>query len=865
MRSLLKRPGFLLVAVVTLGLGIGANTAIFSVVNAVLLRPLPYPGGDRIVRIIQNRPPAGQPGGLPPRLAAITTDDLQAWRTRTATFSEMAGYGPASLTLTGRDEPVRLAGARVSPAMFPLLGVAPFIGRAFDATEEKPGADAVAMLSFTAWQKYFAGDPDILRRTVMLDGKGYAVVGVMPQGFEFPDRQTEIWVPFTLTPSVITPGQRMIQIIQVIARVKNDVPLERASAEANVIFRQLREDETRSEAGLFGRGGPPADGPLVIRRGGPPADGPQMVQRGDVPMARRGGPDEGAPMRGGLFGPPAAVTIELAPLKDELVRPVRQALLVLLVAVGFVLLIACANVANLLLARASDRQQEMAVRTALGATRARIAQQVLTESLILAVMGSGVGVAIAWAGVETLRLVGPSDIPRLADIQIDAPMFLFTLAVSVITGAVFGAAPAVRLSRSSEMQTIKSGIAAAGSGLNVFGRHRTRGVLAIAEIGLAMVLLVGAGLLINSFRTLSNVNPGYDPRNVLAFQVALPESRYSGPQRSQFYQTLLERLSPLPDVTAAAISSTLPLQQGITRISVTLEGRPEPTRLEETPIADVRVVSADYVKTMGIALVDGRQLNRNAGDGQPLEVLVNESFARRYFSGDRAVGARMNLDGPASWEIVGVVSDVRHAGLTAEPVPELYVDYRQVAAVMPRGLRDAFFTVRTAHDPSTLVSAIRGIVRQIDGDLVVENVATMEQRLAVSVARPRFYATLVGVFAAIALVLAAVGVYGVLSYAVSQCTREIGIRIALGASRSGVLGLVLRQGLAIAAAGLLLGLAGAAMLTRSLTSLLFGMSPFDPLTFGAAAGVLTMVALVACVVPAWRATGVDPIQALRQQ
>ena len=854
LRSLLKRPGFLIVAVATLGLGIGANTAIFSVVNAVLLQPLPYPGGDRIVRIIQNRRPTGQPSGLPPRLAAITTDDLQAWRTRTTTLSEMAAYGPASLTLTGRDEPVRLTGARVSPAMFPLLGVAPFMGRTFDRGEERPGAETVAILSFTAWQKYFAGDPDILKRTLTLEGNGYSVVGVMPRGFEFPDRETEIWVPFTLTPSVITPGQRRIQIVQVLARVKDDVPLTRAVAEANVIFRQLREVEARAEADVMAGPGPGGG----MRRGGPAA-GEQMM--------RRGGPaDERQPMqRGGGFGTQAAVTIELTPLKEELVRPVREALLVLLVAVGFVLLIACANVANLLLARASDRQQEMAVRTALGATRGRIAQQVLTESLALAMLGSMVGIGIAWAGVQTLRLVGPSDIPRLAEIQIDAPMFLFTIGVSVITGLVFGAVPALRLSRANEMQTIKHGIAAAASGLNVFGRHRTRSILAIAEIGLAMILLVGAGLLINSFRALSNVNPGYDPQNVLAFQVALPESRYSGPQRNQFYDTLLERLRAISGVTAAAVSSTLPLQQGITRIGVELEGRPAPTRMEDMTIADVRVVSADYLKAMGIALVEGRQLNQNAGDGQPLEVLVNQAFARRYFSNERTVGARMNLDGPTPWEIVGVVNDVRHAGLTAEPFPELYLDYRQAQTATPNGLRNAFFTVRAANDSSRLISTIRTVVRQIDGDLVMDNVATMEQRLAVSVARPRFYATLVGVFAAVALVLAAVGVYGVLSYAVSQCTREIGIRIALGSSRSDVLRLVLTQGLSIAAAGLLLGLAGAAALTRSITALLFGLSPFDPLTFVAASCVLTTVALVACVVPALRATSVNPIQALRQE
>jgi putative ABC transport system permease protein len=378
------------------------------------------------------------------------------------------------------------------------------------------------------------------------------------------------------------------------------------------------------------------------------------------------------------------------------------------------------------------------------------------------------------------------------------------------------------------------------------------------------MLLVGAGLLINSFVKLSHVDPGYDPTNVLSFQVALPQGRPQA-QRQAFYAQVLERLRALPGVRRAAVSSTLPLQPGITRIALHVQGRPEPTRLEDLTVADVRIVSSDYVNTMGMKLSAGRALSATAAEGQPKELLVNESFERRYLSGDRSVGARINLDGPEAWNIVGIVNDVRHAGLTEEASPEIYVDYRQAALVMPRGLGNAFFTIRTAGSPLPLVTSIRSLVRQLDPTLVVDNMATLEQRLSNSIARPRFYASLTGLFALVAVVLAAVGVYGVLAYAVSQCTREIGIRMALGASQSGVLKLVLVQGAAIAAAGIAIGLAGAAAMARSLTTLLFGLTPFDFRTFATGAVVLGAVALIACYVPALRATRVNPISALRQE
>jgi putative ABC transport system permease protein len=899
---LLKRPGFLAVAVLTLALGAGANTAMFSVVNTVLLSPLPYPDDGRIVRIVQNRPGASTPGGFPSRLPALSTDDLLEWRARSQTFAQMAAYGPAGLTMTGGEEPVRLVAARVSPAVFPLLGIAPLKGRTFDATEEKAGADAVVVLSFTAWQKYFAADPDILTRTLRLDDRGYTVVGVMPRGFEFPDSQTEVWTPFVLSAPVQTPGARMIQLVQVIARVKPGVSIATATAESNAIFQQLRPADAKMppdlgrgaspapgdgrEAGgrraagpndqFFGRGaappaegnqiagrrgpGPGEDAPIVRRRGTGP-DGETVLGRGPVggPAA---GPGRGAPISMAVAMPPA--TIELSPIKEELVRPVRPALVVLVASVGFVLLIACANVANLLLARAAGRRQEVAVRAALGAARGRLVRQMLTESLVLALMGSAIGTLLAWGAIQAVRVLGPADIPRLAQLHVDTPFFAFTLGVAVLAGVLFGLMPAIRLSSTSEMQAIKQGAAFPSSGLRLFGPNGIRSVLAMTEIALAMMLLVGAGLLVNSFLKLTAVNPGYDPTNVLAFQVPLPDARYTPQARDAFYGQMLERLRALPGVRAAAVSNSLPLQQGIIRIGVTMLGQPAPTRPEDFTTADARIVSPEYLATMGIRLIDGRNLIAEDRADRPQELLVNQTFVRRYLAGERAIGKRLNLSMDQPWEIVGVVNDVRFAGLTADPLPELYVDYRQSTTVLARGMNRGFFTVRTTGSPTPLVPAIRAAVRQLDPQLVADNVATMEARLSDSVASPRFYATLVGVFAFIAVALAAVGIYGVLAYTVSQCTREIGIRLALGAPQGSVLGLVLKQGCVIAAIGMSVGLGGAEVAARSLTTLLFGVTPSDPATFVGVSALLAVIAVTACYVPARRAMRVDPIVALRQ-
>ena len=559
----------------------------------------------------------------------------------------------------------------------------------------------------------------------------------------------------------------------------------------------------------------------------------------------------------------ANASIELVRLKDELIAPVRPALLVLLVSVGFVLLIACANVANLLLARAASRQHEIAIRGALGAGRARLIRQVLTESLLLAAIGGAIGIALSFWGVRLLAALGPGNIPRLSEISIDAPVFGFTVAVSLITGILFGLAPALRLSNVDRTQALKEGAMQGASGFDLFRRNRTRSLLAVAEIALAMILVVGAGLLINSFMKLSSVDPGYNPENVLTFQVSLPQARYPDAQRIQFYDQLGGELRQLPGVASAGMANTLPLQPGVMRISLMIQGRPAPTRPEEMVLGDIRIVSPDYAEAMGVKVLDGRDFNAGDRAGQPNVAMINKTMARRHFADENPIGQRVRLGGPNPWEIVGVLDDVRHSGLDAEPQPEIYMDYRQARGELQRGPSGMFFAVRTAEEPGALAGSVRSLVQRLDANLTIDNVATMEQRVADSVARPRFYAVLLGIFASVALTLAAVGIYGVMAYSVSQRTREIGIRVALGAPRREVLGLVLRQGLTLAAIGIAAGLAGALAVTRYLENMLFGLTPFDPSTFAAVSVLLAAIALIACYVPARRATRVDPIVALR--
>ena len=784
-RMLFRSPAFTATAVVTLGLGIGANTAIFSIVNAVLLRPLPYREAERLVRVIQNNADAPDVGQR--RVAALSTEHFRQWRARTRTLSHLAAFERNTMTLTGRAEPVRLAGALVSAALFPMLGASPETGRAFDDADEQPGGRNVVVLSQQTWARDFGRDPGIVGRTISLDGRGYTVAGVMPASFGFPDKDTQFWTPYVFTPIVRTPGGGEIEMVQTLARLKEGVTLEQAEAEANT--------------------------PAVIA---------------------------GAPGR-----------IELVRLKDELVAPVRPALVILLASVGFVLLIACANVANLLLSRAASRQQEIVVRSLLGATRARLVRQVLTESLLLASLGGAAGVLLAYWGVPIVAALDPGTIPRLNETRLDANVFVFSIAISLVTGAFFGLAPALHLSRTE--------------GAPVFRGTRVRGLLTAAEVALALVLLVGAAVLVRGFLKVSNVHRGFDPENALTFELALPRARYPAALRTPFYVQFLEQLQADPGVRAAALSDSL-ASQSAHMSSFSLEPGPNGGRRVVRDQMDIRIVSADFIKAAGMTLLDGRSFGDGDRAGQPLVVLINQTLARQRFGDRSPIGQSVRdvLEGTGRWTVVGVVNDVKPAGLDARIRPEVYVDFRQAASVIGLGL-PLFFTVRTASDPVGLVARLRTRLTRLDPKLTLDNIATMNQRLSDSVAQPRFYAAMLGVFAAVALALAAVGLYGVVSYAVSQRTKEIGIRMALGAGPRDVIALVLSQGMTATIAGIAAGLAGAFAVTRYLERMLFGVSPFDPPTVGAVTFLLAAVAALASYIPARRATRVDPMVALRYE
>ena len=948
-RMLVKKPAFTAVAVLTLALGIGANTAIFSVVNSVLLEPLPYKDPDQLVRFVMDRPPIPGEGG-PRRINSITTDDFQEYRNQSETLEAIGIYSTHSTTMTGLEEPVRLSGGRVSPAMFELLGASPKMGRVFEAAEETPGNDRAVILSETAWERYFGRAPDILSRTLILDDNPYPVVGIMPADFEFPNPGTEYWIPASVRPAV----QRQVGRIEIsgstMARLKEGVSLETAVAEANTIFARLHPagasfngtDFTRGpgpgpgtpEEGESGQpqrgtrigrpspqaaGGEGGDGERRVVRGGPgggqpeeggarrvvrggpgpgagdDAGGRRVVRGGPGPSAGdeagerrivrggpgagpgggartsgnfgRGGPGPGG--RGGRGGPGgpgggdplAGSTIGLIPVQEQLVAPVRPALMVLLVAVGFVLLIACANVANLLLTRASGRQLEIAVRAALGAGRARLVRQVLTESVTLAVGGGALGCLLAYWGVGALKALEPGSIPRIENIAIDPTVLAFTLGISVFTGILFGLAPAFRVSNSDKMEALKEGGAYSTSGFDLFRRNKTRSLLAMVEVALAVVLLIGGGLLINSFTNLTNVDPGYDPENVLTFQVNLPQTRYPDvAQRRTFYEQVLQRTDMMAGVRSAGVVNILPLTQNNIRLAFAIPGEGD---YQQRAAADVRIVSADYFDAMGIPIVEGRAFTDQDREGQQAVLLVNQTFANRYFPDASPVNQELRAGPSGSQRIVGIVGDVRHQGLDSDVQPEVYFAFMQATQLF--GNLSMTFAIRTAGDPMAVVPEVRRDVLDLDSSLTVDNIRTMEDRLYSSVAEPRFYAVLIGVFAAIALILASVGIYGVLAYSVSQRTREIGIRMALGAEKRNVLRLILGQGLILTAIGIVAGLAGAFAVTRYLESMLFGLTALDPTVFVAVTVILTLTAVVACYVPARRATRVDPIVALRYE
>ncbi|HEY0004368.1 MAG TPA: ABC transporter permease [Pyrinomonadaceae bacterium] len=796
LRMLVKSPGFTIVAVIALALGIGANSAIFSVVNTVLLRPLPYKDPDRLVMVWEDNTRHGYPRDTP---AAANYID---WREQNQVFEGMAAVADLSINLTGVGEPERIEGCRVSASLFPLLGVEPQLGRAFLPEEDAPGGNRVVIMSHGLWQRRFGSDMKIIGQPLNLNGESYRVVGVMPPQFQFPRREIELWVPIAFTSQEA--ASRGKHYLEVIARTKTGITLQQAQAEMNTIAARLQQQYPEQNTDLG-----------------------------------------------------AVVT----PLHEYFAGDIKPALLILLGAVGFVLLIACANVANLLLARAAVRQKEISIRIALGASRWRLIRQFLTESILLAALGGVVGLLLSLWGVSLLKSFIPENISQARAITIDAKVLVFTLLVSLLTGLVFGLAPATQASNFNLNETLKEGgrDSAAGSRGN-----RIRALLVIAEVAVSLILLIGAGLLINSFLRLRSVDPGFRADKLLTMQVALPEQKYPDhARRTVFYTELLRRVEALPGVKSAAVTTNLPLYRQGNSIGIFIEGRPDPPPAQ-VPIVVTRVISPRYFSTMGIQLLQGRSISEQDRVDSPAVAVISETMARKYWPGEDPIGKRISpgkAETPEDWiTIIGVVKDVRQFELSATPKPQMYLSYTQAAFFEPRDL-----VISTDAEPLSLAATVRRAVWEIDKDQPVSDIRTMEEILSESVARQRFSMLLLGIFAALALALAAVGIYGVMSYSVAQRTREIGIRMALGAQRSDVLKLAVGAGLKLVLIGVAIGLLASFVLTRVMSSLLFGVSATDPATFVIISLVLISVALLASYIPARRATKVDPMIALRYE
>jgi len=789
-RALRRNPGFTAVAVLVLALGTGANAAIFSVVNAVLLRPLPYPEPERLVQVWEQNLTRGWTRDT------VSPLNFADWRSEARSFESLAAYEYESFIMTGGPQPERISGLLASAEFFKVLGVEPALGRGFLEGEDAKGAARVVVIGDGLWRRRFGAAEGALGQTLTLNGEPFTVVGVMPRGFEFPSRSTELWAP-----GLDLARPRSDHFMYSVGRLKRGTPLAQAQGEMTLVARRLSETypDTNGNAG-----------------------------------------------------------VALVPLHEEVTAKARPALLILLAAVVLMLLIACVNVANLLLARASSRRREMAVRAALGAGRLRIARQLLTESVLLSVVGGAAGLLLAAWGADLLATAATGVIPRAKEIGLDASVFAYALGATLLTGLLFGLAPAVYSWAPDLTRALKEGGRGAAGGP---GRSRLQGALVVAEVALALVLLAGAGLLVMSYARLRGEDPGFDADGVLTTQVSLPEAKYpTRQQRLAFFEEALGRVRQLPGVEAAGAVSDLPFSHSRTSRSFDIDGRPAAEG--ESRNADYRVATPDYFRAMGVALLRGRDFDaRDSADAQPA-VVINEAMARRFFPGEDPLGRRLvySDDGKeVAREVVGVVADLKHDNLAAEKAPEVYVPFAQRP---PQGL---FLAVRGGRDAGALAAPLRKAIREVDPDQPVYNVATMRQRIDGSVAPQRLNTVLLGLLAAAAAALSATGIFGVVSYAVARRTHEIGVRVALGAQARDVVRLVVGHGMRLAAAGVLLGLAGAFALTRLLSGLLYGVSATDPLVFGGAALLLSSVALFACYLPARRATRVDPMVALRYE
>ena len=789
-RSLVKRPGFTAVALITLALGIGANTAIFSLINAVLIRPLPFDQPERLVWAWGNIRNGGN-------RASVSPLDYVDYRAQNNTFEQFAAMlsFAASANLTGDGEPERLVARAVTGNFFQALGVAPSRGRAFTNENEKPGNDQVAVISYDFWQKRFGGDPGLIDKKIILDGKTFTVVGVMGREFDFP-AGTQLWIPLNFD---ATPGlkQRRAHFLRPIGRLKTGVTLAQAQADTDAIAGRLEASYPDTDTGW---------------------------------------------------------NLRMVPLREQIVGNLRPTLFILLGAVGLVLLIACANVANLLMAHAAARWREIAVRSALGASRWRIARQMITESVLLALAGGALGALLAIWGVELLVSISGDNIPSTAHVKIDPTVLAFTLLLSMVTGILFGVAPTLRALNMNLSDSLKEGGRAASEGV---GRNRVRSLLVVFECALSVVLLIGAGLLIRSLFRLHNTDPGFEPQNVLTMRIDLPREKYDSPEKiANFWEQFETRVAALPGVESVGMVSELPLSGQPNDMPFTVEGR-APGDPNQTFDFDFRRINTNYFRAFGIPFRRGRNFTPQEVRSGAKVLIISESLARQVFPNEEPLGKRLVMTfGNQPFEIVGIAGDVRHRALESDPFPAMY---------MPAFEAGSNLVIKTRGDDQKFSGAVRRELQALDPNQPVGTIRTMEQWIKISSAAPRYRTTLFALFAGLALMLSAVGIYGVMSYSVGQRTHEIGIRMALGAKQIDVLKLVIRQGMGLVALGVIIGLTGAFALTRIISTLLFGVSTKDPMTFISVAGILAVVALVACYIPAWRATRVDPLVALRYE
>ena len=801
-RTLARNPGFACVAVLTLALGVGANAAIFSVVSAVLLRPLPWSEPDRAVMIWSRWTAFDK--------TWVSDGEVNDYRKESRTLSEIAAWDDGQVNLTGDGDPERVSAGTVTANLFSVLGVAPIRGRVFTPQEDVPNGPKVAILGYGLWQRRYAGDPSILGRTIQIDGAPHEVIGIMPADFVLP---TDFQNP---APSALwTPNG-----------------WDRASTD-------------HGNHGFYAAG--------RLRPGATVAQA-----RDDLHLVAQAWTSRG------LYPKPMQFDTVVLSLREEVVGTVRRAIWLLFGAVGFLLLIACANVANLLLARAEARQREMAVRTALGASAGRVIRQLMTESLVLAGISAAAGLALAASGVRLLAWWNPSSIPRVAGTSVDWRVLLFTIGVALATTVIFSVAPAARLLRADLTDSMKEG---GGNATTGGGRRRFRNGLVVAEMALAVVLLVGAGLMLRTLWSLQRIDLGFNPTGVLTMRIALPQASYKdADQVVGFYSRLVDQIRGIAGVTAAGAARSLPLGSTIGDFGLRVDGYVPPPGTNAK--GDWQIATDGYLQAMGEQVVRGRGIERTDTTNGQLVGLVNEEMARRYWPGRDAIGGRFRIGGRADrpWvNVVGIVKDVRHNGVTGVVKEKFYVPHTQWHLSVGNPIRSMTLVVRTDGNPSTLTSAVRNIIRQLDANLPVADVRTMEDVVGGALSTPRFTSVLLSIFAALALTLSAVGIYGVLSYVVSRRTREIGIRVAIGAGRAQVLTMVLGSGVSLAVYGIAAGLVLAFGVTRLLRGLLHGVTPADPATFVVVAASLTAVAALASVVPAWRASRVDPVIALRSE